>query len=120
MLVLYAMVFVASIDAFYVQTVPSLRPRSNAFMTRSGMLDDPLDGGELLATLSSLEREWRAQQLAEGSESRWTKVILPTDMIQPISPQAASYQPLEDYVYLLEPPSGKPRYVISFLGGAGE
>jgi len=107
-------------DAFSLQTRSSARLPSEAFMTRGGIPENPLDGGELLSTLDSLDREWRAQQLAEGSDSRWTKVVIPSDTPQPVSPQAAAYEPYQDYVYLLEPPSGKPDYVISFLGGAGE
>lgn len=85
------------------------------------MPENPLDGGELLSTLGSLDREWRAQQLAEGSGSRWSKIVVPTDSYQQAySEQAAAYEQYQDFVYLLEPTNGKPEYVISFLGGAGE
>lgn len=82
--------------------------------------ENPLDGGELLATLDSLDREWKLQQQAEGSTSRWTKLVLPRDEYQRVTEQAAAYESLQDFVYLLEPPSGEPDFILSFLGGAGE
>lgn len=83
------------------------------------MSENPLDGGELMSTLAGLDREWRAQQLAEGSDSRWSKVVLPSDNY-PVSEQAAAYESYQNYVYLLEPRSKKPDYVFFFTGGAGK
>jgi hypothetical protein len=107
------LIAVSCADAFSVRT-DRLRQSSALF---SGMPENPLDGGELLSTLASLDREWKAQQLAEGDDSRWSKVVLPSD--RAITSQEEAYEQMQNFVYLLEPPSGKPDVVISFLGGAG-
>lgn len=112
---------VTRIDAFTIQTRLSLTRQSQQLLSSrsgGGMPENPLDGGELLSTLASLDREWRAQQLAEGSDSRWTKLVLPSTR-RALTPEEAAYQEYQDYVYVLEPPSGKADVVISFLGGAG-
>ena len=120
-----ALAVVACAGAF---TIPSrvnrkhqavLSYASTSHMTRR-MSDNPLDGGELLSTLAGLDREWRAQQLAEGSDSRWSKIVLPSDNYQQVSKQAEAYESYQNFIYLLEPRSKKPDYVFSFTGGAGK
>lgn len=116
-LALSFLIVVSCADAFSVRT-DRLRQSSALFVTpRGGMPENPLDGGELLSTLASLDREWKAQQLAEGDDSRWSKVVLPSN--RAITSQEEAYEQMQNFVYLLEPPSGKPDIVISFLGGAG-
>lgn len=97
-----------------------LNRADNTRIHMSSAPENPLEGGELLSTLASLEREWTLQQQAEGADSRWKKLLLPTDRPPVVSRQAAAYQELQEFVYILTPPSGEPEFIIPFVGGAGE
>lgn len=79
------------------------------------------DFSELTSALARLDQQWKIQQ--KGKKSRWSKLILPKDPDQDVveqSPSASFSTSLEDFVWILEPPSNTiPSCVIVFTGGAG-
>lgn len=84
--------------------------------TNSGNI--PAD--DLTSTLALLDQQWRIQQKAQPSRSRWNKLILPSDSTTVSSEQAPELSTREDFVYLLEPPNNSlPYCLVVFTGGAG-
>lgn len=91
-------------------------PRHRSHLRASGD-----DFSELTSALARLDQQWKIQQT--GKKSRWSKLILPRDPNQSAveeTPAASLSTALEDFVWILEPPSNTiPSCVIVFTGGAG-